>query len=66
MKIPSASDSGAAVVAIAGFGGRVNVTRDAVTIEGQTGNPGSLLEQFLVFLRKFGGLGEPKALPPAG
>lgn len=64
-KVSVASDSGAAVIALAGFGGRVSVTRDAVTIEGQTGNPASLLEQFLVFLRKFGALGEPKALPPA-
>jgi hypothetical protein len=64
VKVTVASDSGAAVVALAGFAGRVSVTRDAVTIEGQPGNPASLLEQFLVFLRKFGGLGEPKALPP--
>jgi hypothetical protein len=63
VKVTVASDSGAAVVALAGFAGRVSVTREAVTIEGQTGNPASLLEQFLVFLRKFSGLGEPKALP---
>ncbi len=63
VKVTVASDSGAAVIALTGFGGRVSVTRDAVTIEGQTGNPGSLLEQFLMFLRKFSGLGEPKALP---
>lgn len=65
VKVSVASDSGAAVVALAGFAGRVSVTREAVTIEGQAGNPSSLLEQFLVFLRKFGGLGEPKSLPPA-
>jgi hypothetical protein len=65
-KVSVASDSGAAVIALAGFAGRVSVTRDAVTIEGQPGNPASLLEQFLVFLRKFGTPGEPKALPPAG
>lgn len=64
VKVTVASDSGAAVIALAGFAGRVSVTRDAVTIEGPTGNPGSLLEQFLTFLRKFGGLGEAKALPP--
>ena len=63
VKVTVASDSGAAVVALAGFAGRVSVTRDAVTIEGQSGNPSSLLEQFMVFLRKFGALGEPKALP---
>ncbi|MBY0457452.1 MAG: hypothetical protein K2V38_08965, partial [Gemmataceae bacterium] len=66
VKVSVASDSGAAVVALAGFAGRISVTREAVTIEGQPGNPSSLLEQFLVFLRKFGSLGEPKALPPAG
>jgi hypothetical protein len=64
VKVSVASDSGAAVVALAGFAGKVSVTRDAVTIEGRTGDPASLLEQFLTFLRKFGGLGEPKALPP--
>jgi hypothetical protein len=66
VKVSVASDSGAAVIALTGFGGRVSVTREAVTIEGQTGNPASLLEQFLVFLRKFGGLGEPKSLTAGG
>jgi hypothetical protein len=62
-KVTVASDSGAAVVALAGFTGRVSVTRDAVTIEGPTGDPTSLLEQFLAFIRTFGTLGEPKAIP---
>jgi hypothetical protein len=62
VKVTVASDSGAAVVALAGFAGKISVTREAVTIEGQAGNPSSLMEQFLVFLRKFGALGEPKAL----
>ncbi len=66
VKVSVASDSGAAVVGLAGFAGKVSVTRDAVTIEGQAGNPSSLMEQFLVFLRKFGGLGEPKALTSGG
>ncbi len=66
VRVSVASDSGAAVVALAGFAGRVSVTREAVTIEGPTGSPASLLEQFLAFLRKFEALGEPKALPPAG
>jgi hypothetical protein len=65
VKVTVASDSGAAVVALAGFAGRVSVTREAVIIEGPTGNPASLLEQFLAFLRKFDTLGEPRALPPA-
>lgn len=63
VKVSVASDSGAAAVALAGFAGRVSVTRDAVVIQGPAGNPSSLLEQFLVFLSKFGSLGEPKALP---
>lgn len=66
VKVTVASDSGAAVVALAGFAGKISVTRDAVVIQGQTGNPSSLLEQFLVFLRKFGALGEPKALTSGG
>ena len=66
VKVSIASDLGAAVVALAGFAGKVSVTRDAVTIEGQAGNPSSLMEQFLVFLRKFAGLGEPKALTSGG
>ncbi len=65
VKVSVASDSGAAEVTLAGFAGQVSVTRDAVTIEGRTGDPASLLEQFLTFLRNFGGLGEPRALPPA-
>lgn len=66
VKVSVASDSGAAVIALAGFAGRVSVTRAAVTIEGATGTPSSLLEQFLAFLRKFGALGEPKALAGGG
>ena len=65
VKVSVASDSGAAIISLAGFGGRISVTRDAVVIEGRAGDPASLLEQFLSFLRKFGSLGEPKALPPA-
>lgn len=65
VKVSVASDSGAAVIALAGFAGKISVSRDALTIEGRAGNPGSLLEQFLVFLRKFSGIGEPKALGPA-
>ncbi len=66
VKVNIASDLGAAVIALTGFAGKINVTRDAVTIEGQAGNPSSLMEQFLVFLRKFGALGEPKALTAGG
>jgi hypothetical protein len=57
-----ASDANDAEVAFAGFAGRITVTPEAVIIQGETGNPSSLLEQFLAFLRKFAGIGEPKAI----
>ena len=44
--------------------GKVMVRPDSVTIHGRAGAPANLLEQFLTFLRKFAGLGEPKALLP--
>src|SRR5262249_44723146 len=59
------SDANAAEIALAGFEGRITVTPAAVTIQGRAGNSASLLQQFLAFLRKFSGLGEAKALPPA-
>ena len=62
VKVGVASDANEAEIALAGFAGQVTVTPDAVTIHGRAGNPASLLEQFLAFLRKFAGLGEPKAL----
>ena len=55
----------AAEIKLAGFSGRLTLTRDAVTVEGRAGSSAGLLDQFLAFLRKFGGVGEPKALPPA-
>ena len=54
----------AAEVVLAGFTGKVTVTPEAVVIQGRPGSSASLLEQFLTFLRKFSGLGEPKALGP--
>jgi hypothetical protein len=62
VKIGLASDANAAEITLAGFAGKVTVKPDAVTIHGRTGASASLLEQFLAFLRKFAGLGEPKAL----
>jgi hypothetical protein len=62
VKVAVASDANVAEVTLAGFAGKVTVRPDAVTIHGRTGAPASLLEQFLTFLRKFAGLGEPKAL----
>src|SRR5205814_1710243 len=46
--------------------GRLTLTREAVTIEGRAGATAGLLDQFLTFLRKFAGVGEPKALPEGG
>lgn len=63
VKVGVARDANAAEVTLAGFAGKIAVTPHAVTISGQPGDSASLLEQFLVFLQKFAGLGEPKALP---
>ena len=63
VKVGVASDANAAEVTLAGFAGKVTVTPDMVTIQGRPGNPASLLEQFLVFLRKFSGLGETPGSP---
>ncbi len=62
VKVHIASGADAAEVRLAGFAGRVTMSRTAVTIEGRPG-AGSLLDQFLAFLRTFRGVGEPKALP---
>ena len=62
VKVGVASDANAAEITLAGFAGKIAVEANAVTIHGRPGNPASLLEQFLAFLRRFGGLGEPKAL----
>jgi hypothetical protein len=62
VKVAVASGSEAAEVKLAGFGGRITVTRAAVEIEGRAGATAGLLDQFLTFLRKFSGVGEPKAL----
>ncbi|QDU20437.1 caspase family protein [Urbifossiella limnaea] len=63
VKVHIASGADAAEVRLAGFAGRVTVSRTAVTIEGRPGAGASLLDQFLAFLRTFRGVGEPKALP---
>jgi hypothetical protein len=62
VKVNVASGSDAAEVKLAGFTGRISVTRDAVMIEGRSGATVGLLDQFLIFLSKFRGLGEAKAL----
>ena len=65
VKLNVASDSDAAEVKLAGFAGRITLTRESVEIEGRSGDSAGLLDQFLAFLGKFGGVGEAKALPPA-
>lgn len=63
VKVSVASGSEAAEVKLAGFAGRITVSRTAVEVEGRAGATAGLLDQFLQFLRKFSGVGEPKALP---
>jgi len=65
VKVSVASDANEAAVALAGFAGKVTVTPESVVIQGKGGDSAGLLDQFLAFLRKFAGLGEAKALPPA-
>ncbi|MFO0825096.1 MAG: hypothetical protein U0792_18570 [Gemmataceae bacterium] len=65
VKVAVASDANVAEIALAGFSGKVTITPESVVIQGRRGSATSLLEQFLAFLRKFAGLGEPRALPPA-
>lgn len=62
VKVTVASNSDAAEVKLAGFTGRISVTREAVTIEGRTGATAGLLDQFLIFLSKFRGVGGAKSL----
>lgn len=62
VKVGVGSDGDTAEVKLAGFAGRVTVTRTAVEISGRAGATAGLLDQFLLFLRTFAGVGEPKAL----
>ena len=62
VKVTVDSDSDAAEVRLAGMPGRISVTRESVEIEGRAGSSSGLLDQFLAFLQKFAGVGEPKQL----
>jgi hypothetical protein len=64
VKVSVASDANQAEVVLAGFAGKVLVTPESVIIQGHRGGSANLLDQFLAFLRKFSGIGEPKVLPP--
>jgi hypothetical protein len=63
-KVAAASDGSACEIALTGFAGVVTVRRHAMTIRGRTGESAGLLDAFLHFLRTFGPVGDPPALPP--
>lgn len=54
VKVFVASGSDAAEITVAGFRGRISLTRDALSIEGRGGPVAGLLDQFLNFLNRFG------------
>ena len=60
-----ASDGAACDVTLAGFAGRVTVTRHALTVRGRGVQSAGLLDQFLAFMSAVGPLGEPLMLRPA-
>lgn len=64
LKVQAASDASTCEVTLAGFIGRVTVSRHSLAVRGRPGDSAGLLEQFLRFLRAVGPLGEPAALPP--
>ena len=64
LKVQAASDGSTCEVTLAGFIGRVTVSRNSLGVRGRPGDSAGLLEQFLRFLRAVGPLGEPAALPP--
>ena len=64
LKVQAASDGSTCEVTLAGFIGRVTVSRQSLGVRGRPGDSAGLLEQFLRFLRAVGPLGEPAALPP--
>ncbi len=63
IKVSVASDAQSAEITLRGFLGKIHLDAEGVTIQGQAGNSATLLDQFLSFLGKFTGLGEPKELP---
>jgi hypothetical protein len=62
VKVHVESGAESAEIALAGFTGRVKLSREAVEIEGRAGDGAGLLDQFLAFLGKFAGAGEQQTL----
>ena len=58
VKLHIESDGSACDVTLAGFAGRVRIERTALTVRGRGHDSAGLLDQFLAFLKNFGGLGE--------
>ena len=64
-KVTVASDGTSCDVTLAGFAGRVTVTRHSLTVRGRGGRSAGMLDQFLAFLQAVGPLGEKPMLPAA-
>ena len=64
VKVAVSSDGSACDLTLAGFAGMVTLRRHAVTVRGRSTTSAGLLDLFLHFLRTFGPVGEPPALPP--
>ena len=58
VKLHIESDGAACEITLAGFAGRMRIERTALTVRGRGHDSAGLLDQFLAFLRNFGGLGE--------
>lgn len=63
VKVRVSADGTECDVTLAGFAGRIAVSRTALVIHGRPGDSAALLDQFLRFLRTVGPLGERLALP---
>ncbi len=58
VKLHIESDGTACEITLAGLAGRMRIERSALTVRGRGHDSAGLLDQFLAFLRDFGGLGE--------
>jgi hypothetical protein len=63
VRVSAASDGSACEITVTGFAGVVTIRRHALTIRGRSGEAAGLLDSFLYFLRTFGPIGDPPALP---
>lgn len=64
-KLQVDSDGASCDITLAGFAGRVTVTRQSLVVRGRGGKSAGLLDQFLAFLSAVGPLGEPLMLRAA-